>query len=57
MYMYNEFMFQWSYTSGITVHAQYVPHEHAGQVAGVCAALASAAGQLYYADNIMEAKY
>ena len=52
---YNEFMFQWSHTFGIAVHAQYVPREHAGQVAGVCAAVASAAGQVCYAD--MEAKY
>ena len=52
---YNEFMFQWSHTFGIAVHAQYVPREHAGQVAGVCAAVASAAGQVCYAD--MKAKY
>ena len=55
-YMYNKFMFQWSHTAGITVHAQYVPRKHAEQVARVCTAVASAAGQVCYADN-MEAKY
>ena len=43
-------MFQWSHTSGVAAHSQYVPHKHAEQVAGVYAALASAAGQLCYAD-------
>ena len=43
------------HTFGVAAHAQYVPREHAGQVAGVCAAVASAAGQVCYAD--MEAKY
>ena len=52
---YNEFMFQWSHTSGVAVHARYMPHKHAEQVAGVCATLASAAGQVCYAN--MEAKY
>ena len=48
-------MFQWTHTFGVAAHAQYVPREHAGQVAGrACAALASAAGQVIYAD--MEAK-
>ena len=48
-------LFQWSHTSGTVVHAQYVPCEHAEQVAGVWATLASAAGQSRYAD--MKAKY
>ena len=47
---YNEFMFQWSHTFSIAAHAQYMPHEHAEEVAGVCAA-----EQICYAD--MEAKY
>ena len=36
---YNKFMFQWTCTSTIAVHAQYVPCEHAKQVAGGCDAL------------------
>ena len=51
---YNEFMFQWSHTSGITAHAQYVPREHAEQVARVCAAFSNAAGRLCWAN--MKAK-
>ena len=45
------------YIFGVAAHAQYVPHEHAKQVAGVCAALASVAGQLCYMYADMEAKY
>ena len=48
-------MFQCSHTSSVAVHAQYVPREHAEEVAEICAALASTAGQLCYAN--MEAKY
>ena len=32
------------------LHAKYVPHKHAEQVAGICVALASAAGHLCYAN-------
>ena len=43
------------HTFDVAAHAQYMPSEHARQVAEVHAAVANAAGQVYYAN--MEAKY